>query len=495
MSVYNIVSVPTAQTLTVSGSGASLGTLVPVAFAIPNGEFIAMSFTATGNLTRTGNQSLTVQLNTGTALAGGSAAVVPGANVVTSNLNTGGFTDIQAAAGGTLNATDAINAGSGTGSAEFLVSSLILNLTGCDYVLSAAGVTLASPPLTEQTFTVTPTFSAAVPTPPWTAVSDSSWLTVTGGGSGTGNGTITFSVTANQTSFARVGTITVGVGVTASTFVVTQQPEGNQELDGQAGVTNAEPTLNVELATRGQWRDEIRRMIGISPPIDNIPGAVYGEQPLGDLSPNNTQINQAIANAIQQTNSFARFHVNEEIVIPVAVTTLNGPQTVPLSGYGGIGMQNAINDIRRVTWNDGTTTQLLQPRSYMDLDRRQWQIDMYAPGVPLQYYVSGDTLFLLPGSQLGGTLQIYAGTALTQFRTDDAIIDGLPIDFQLTMQYMAALNTLAMCPDLPNCNAFVKSYEDRVAVGMPQIRKWMNRMNRTEQASLAYASNRRWRRI
>jgi hypothetical protein len=52
---------------------------------------------------------------------------------------------------------------------------------------------------------------------PWTATSNSSWITITGGSSGAGSGTVNYSVAAN-TSPARTGTITVA----GQTFTVNQ---------------------------------------------------------------------------------------------------------------------------------------------------------------------------------------------------------------------------------------------------------------------------------
>ena len=54
----------------------------------------------------------------------------------------------------------------------------------------------------------------------WTAVSNASWITVTGGYSGTGNGTVTYTV-AENTETVRKGTINIA----GQTFTVKQQPE------------------------------------------------------------------------------------------------------------------------------------------------------------------------------------------------------------------------------------------------------------------------------
>ncbi len=64
-----------------------------------------------------------------------------------------------------------------------------------------------------QTVTVT----TAAATCSWTAVSNNSWITVTGGASGTGNGTVTYNISDNAGA-ARTGTITIG----GQLFTVTQ---------------------------------------------------------------------------------------------------------------------------------------------------------------------------------------------------------------------------------------------------------------------------------
>ncbi len=55
---------------------------------------------------------------------------------------------------------------------------------------------------------------------PWTASSDSPWLTVTSGSAGSGTGTVNYMVAANSTSTSRTGTLTIAFQV----FPVTQLP-------------------------------------------------------------------------------------------------------------------------------------------------------------------------------------------------------------------------------------------------------------------------------
>jgi hypothetical protein len=83
--------------------------------------------------------------------------------------------------------------------------------TGCSYSINP----------TQQAFGYAGgTGSVSVTTDPncsWTATSNASWVTITGGASGTGNGTVSYSVAAN-TSVARSGTLTIA----GQTFTVNQ---------------------------------------------------------------------------------------------------------------------------------------------------------------------------------------------------------------------------------------------------------------------------------
>lgn len=90
----------------------------------------------------------------------------------------------------------------------------------CSFVLSPEG---GSFPATGGTgsFTVTP----SDPGCPWTAASDSSWLTISSGTSGTGSGTVAYSVgTYGGPTGPRVGTIAVSGGGGFRGFPVQQQP-------------------------------------------------------------------------------------------------------------------------------------------------------------------------------------------------------------------------------------------------------------------------------
>ncbi|HEY1239496.1 MAG TPA: protease pro-enzyme activation domain-containing protein [Bryobacteraceae bacterium] len=82
----------------------------------------------------------------------------------------------------------------------------------CTYSLSAGN---AAPDATAQGLTVV--LTASSPSCSWTAGSDSTWIVITSGASGTGTQTVTYSVSANPSSLARTGTLTIaGLALTVT---------------------------------------------------------------------------------------------------------------------------------------------------------------------------------------------------------------------------------------------------------------------------------------
>jgi hypothetical protein len=94
----------------------------------------------------------------------------------------------------------------------------------------------------------------------WTAASEATWLTITGGGSGTGNGTVTYTVAANAGS-ERTGTLRIG----GRAFLVSQSakpeivlPEIRVDANFAEGdkplplVVNLEGTPGLEITVRSE---------------------------------------------------------------------------------------------------------------------------------------------------------------------------------------------------------------------------------------------------
>lgn len=123
----------------------------------------------------------------------------------------------------------------------------VTQANGCSYSISPASTTPGSG---ASTGTVTVTASNAAC--PWTAVSDSVWLTVTSGSSGTGSGIVGYSVAAN-TGPERTGTITIAGQI----FTLTQASGCTYSLSSYSrtfsAAADSSNTVNVTTASTCPW--------------------------------------------------------------------------------------------------------------------------------------------------------------------------------------------------------------------------------------------------
>ena len=88
--------------------------------------------------------------------------------------------------------------------ALIVVLGFLKTVSACSYLIAA--IPQVGPPATSQFFSqASGTSQVAVTTDsgcPWTASSDSNWLTITAGASGSGSGTVTYNVGANPARLA-----------------------------------------------------------------------------------------------------------------------------------------------------------------------------------------------------------------------------------------------------------------------------------------------------
>lgn len=241
--------------------------------------------------------------------------------------------------------------------------------------------------------------------------------------------------------------------------------------------------------TRAQMRDAIRRDLQILPPFDQGTG-IEGEQPSYARFPSNAVINQKLNEALAYLSAKVGYSVNTDYEIEVDVTTENGAQGFSLSDpRDGMGIAT-VDDVRQVLWDDGTTTYLLQPRNYHEMDRAGWQWQNESPGVPRWYWIEGYTLYILPGSGTAGTLRCIIGDGMTTYTNDASTIQGLPVTYHTGVQYIADMLIAASQPQDAEMRNFYAMYKPMAAEWVEQIGQWYNTASIMEQATLGFESNR-----
>ncbi len=142
---------------------------------------------------------------------------------------------------GTVNFTVAVNSGSAR-TGTMIIAGRVFTVTqdaapSCSYSISPTSASYTSAGGTGNNVNVTAGAGCA-----WTAVSNNTWITITGGASGSGNGTVIYSVAVNS-GVARNGTLTIA----GLTFSVTQaaitttgwfSPTANAAVTSGAGDNN-----------------------------------------------------------------------------------------------------------------------------------------------------------------------------------------------------------------------------------------------------------------
>jgi len=151
---------------------------------------------------------------TGTAIS-----VSAGSGCTWTATTSAGWITILTGASGTGNGSVTYSVQANTGSARTGTltvagqSVTVSQSAPCTYNISPANKTVDKDAGTDSVSVTTQTGCA------WTAVSNTSWITITSGSSGTGNGTVEYSVPRNTTDSNRTGTLTIA----GRTFTLTQK--------------------------------------------------------------------------------------------------------------------------------------------------------------------------------------------------------------------------------------------------------------------------------
>jgi hypothetical protein len=153
-----------------------------------------------------------------TAIGGATYAWTITNGTITSSATTNSIT-FTAGATGTVTLKVVATGANSCGATDTV--NVTINAVQCSFGVLPTSRTHTPPALTGNTIAVT---SACA----WTAVSNSGFITITGGANGNGNGNVTYSVTANLSTLQRSGTMTIA----GQTVTITQKPWIRGDMDG-----------------------------------------------------------------------------------------------------------------------------------------------------------------------------------------------------------------------------------------------------------------------
>lgn len=242
---------------------------------------------------------------------------------------------------------------------------------------------------------------------------------------------------------------------------------------------------------RAELRDRIRNLLDIPTPLE-LGYGVAGQQPSSRPNPSNAQLNNALRLAIADINTYAGFHVTEfTVAIAAQSPTFIGPFAFGLNNITG--PTQLTNDIRSARFLDSATGQIwrLYPQYREVFDRED--IDLYngGVGVPRYFWISGYSFYMWPAPQDAGTLTLIAGTGVSQFLYDGDVIDQLPIDLQVGVEYQALVNLgMTMAGDIETQQRAM-AYKPKADAMLERIRNWASGGDSTEQQpSIGFRSHR-----
>lgn len=256
--------------------------------------------------------------------------------------------------------------------------------------------------------------------------------------------------------------------------------------------------MSNHLKTRQEFRDSIRRKLGIIPPIDVVgTAALPGDQPTNYPYPTNMQINDALLGAVSDINRECQFHVQQYTVpVPPFPAGSRGPFQLDLSNLNPntfgvlVSPVGHVNDVLRVLWvPTGGIQQLLTPsnRDYLD---RAGIGDYYSDvaSVPKTWYVEQYSLYLLPAPVVAGTLVLTLGTGIVGLDCEDSVIDQVPIDFQDVFEYQAIVR-LAKTQTLDvEAQERASMFGADAVLGMHQLKAWREGVSGAPQPALSFKS-------
>lgn len=248
------------------------------------------------------------------------------------------------------------------------------------------------------------------------------------------------------------------------------------------------------LLTRPEMRDAVRRTLQIVPPIDaGVPGAVPGQQPTNAPWPSNEDINQALQQAISDINRETGFHVSQ-VSVPVngVLSSALGPLQLSmetLNNSTSLSIGN-INEIRRCLWLDSQSNSvpiLLNPTNRYALDRSNNSVYyQIPPAFPMQWFVEGYTLNILPSPTDDGTLLLVVGSGVIGLQGESDPIDQLPTDYQWVVQYQCVVRLSKMQVLDTEGQARAAMFIPDAERGMKELKSYNENLGGPQQPQFAF---------
>lgn len=240
------------------------------------------------------------------------------------------------------------------------------------------------------------------------------------------------------------------------------------------------------IRTRAAYREWIRLRLLVPTPRQrwleyhepDEPCPALGAQPDDSPFPSNSLLDSVITSACNTVTRRCRMldaiHYTE---IAIPSQTAGGPYMLRLDALPGFSDGQAVN-IRRAYWitTGDTDYQRLEPifLGQQDTDQSNWMND--GPATPQQIAVEGMSIYLLPGSDTGGTLRLTVGAGLLAPMSDDEGYDGIPEAYDDAVNYLALVE-LSMIPSGDKeMQARAAAFSPFAQAGLAEIDAWSDNL-------------------
>ncbi len=201
----------------------------------------------------------------------------------------------------------------------------------------------------------------------WSAISNSTWITITSGGSGAGNGTVNYSVAPNPAGAARTGSMTID----GLTFNVTQDPATIQFSQPAFFASENNPQVIITVTRLGDT--------SVPASVSFSTSDAAGSQPCSQVNGNASS--RCDYESVATSVNFAAGESSKTVGVSIINDTYqegNETFTVTLSNPSGASLSNPAIDAVTINDNDNSngsnplsTTSFFVRQQYLDFLNRE----------------------------------------------------------------------------------------------------------------------------